>query len=178
MADETSREDSPGGLSHLDAAGNARMVDVSGKQPTRRRARASGTVRMRSSTLEAIRAGGLPKGDVLAVARIAGIQAAKQTSHLIPLCHPLPIDSVSVDLELSDPDPGDTGTAAGTVTVRAEVIVTARTGAEMEALAAVSIAALTVYDMCKAVDPAIVIGEIRLEEKEGGKRGLYRHPDA
>jgi len=156
---------SPGeGFSHLDDAGNARMVDVGGKTPTRRRAVAAGCVRMRPETLAAIRKGGMSKGDVLGVARLAGIQAAKQTPTLIPLCHPLPLDSVGVNFEFEGRD---------TLVIRAIVVVTARTGAEMEALTAVSVTALTVYDMCKSVDRAMTIEGIHLLEKEGGKSGHY-----
>jgi cyclic pyranopterin phosphate synthase len=159
----------PAGFTHLDEGGRARMVDVSAKAPTRRRALAAGRVRMRPQTLDAIRGGAVAKGDVLAVARVAGIQAAKQTAALIPLCHPLAVDDIRVDFELDGAD---------AVSVRAEVTVTARTGAEMEALVAVSVAALTIYDMCKAADPAMVIEGIHLVEKEGGKRGLYKHPES
>jgi cyclic pyranopterin monophosphate synthase len=157
------------GLTHLDSAGRARMVDVGGKPVTARRAVASGAVHMRPSTLELITSGGIAKGDVFATARIAGIMAAKKTGELIPLCHPLGLDSVAVDLEPSGP---------GTLRITAAATVTGKTGIEMEALTAVSVAALTVYDMCKAVDKDMTIGEIRLEEKSGGRSGDYRrtHP--
>jgi cyclic pyranopterin phosphate synthase len=151
-------------LSHLDEQGRARMVDVSAKDATRREATARGEVHMRPATLALIAEGDLPKGDVLAVARIAGIMAAKQTSSLIPLCHPLPITSVNVDFEL---DP------AGVVGIEATARVTGKTGVEMEALTAVSVAALTVYDMCKAVDKAMTIEHVRLMHKIGGKSGEF-----
>jgi cyclic pyranopterin phosphate synthase len=160
---------SPRSWSHLDEAGKARMVDVSAKTPSRRRAVASARVRMRAETLAAIRSGAIEKGDVLAAARIAGIQAAKQTAFLVPLCHPLPIEKASVAFDAA----GDRE-----LVIRAEVVVTAKTGAEMEALTAAAVAALTVYDMAKAVDPAMVIDGLRLEEKEGGKSGRFIHPDA
>ena len=150
------------GLSHLDAKGAARMVDVSAKDDTVREATAEGLVRMRPETLALIQAGGLPKGDVLAVARIAGIMAAKRTSDLIPMCHPLPITGVSTDFE---------PTAADTLRIRATVKTTGKTGVEMEALTAVSVAALTIYDMCKAVDKGMRVEGIRLLEKHGGKSG-------
>jgi cyclic pyranopterin phosphate synthase len=152
-------------LTHLDEAGRARMVDVGGKPETRRRAVASGEIRMQPATLARIVAGEVPKGDVLAVARVAGIMAAKKTGDLIPLCHPLGLDSVVVDLS-------PTGDA--TLRITATATVTGRTGVEMEALTAVTMAALTVYDMCKAVDRELVIGEIRLEEKSGGRSGDYK----
>ncbi len=152
-------------MTHLDAAGRARMVDVSGKDATRRVARASGTLRMSREALEALVEGRLPKGDALAVARVAGIQAAKQTPSLIPLCHPLPIDHVSIVVE---PDPSLPGVRAS-----AEVAATARTGAEMEALTGVAGALLALYDMAKSIDRAMSIGEIRLDYKTGGARGTY-----
>jgi cyclic pyranopterin monophosphate synthase len=153
------------GLTHLDSAGRARMVDVGAKPVTARRAVASGAVHMLPATLELITSGGIAKGDVFATARIAGIMAAKKTGELIPLCHPLGLDSVSVELEPSGP---------GTLHITATAAVTGKTGIEMEALTAVSVAALTVYDMCKAVDRQMTIGEIRLEEKSGGRSGDYR----
>lgn len=152
-------------LSHLDAQGRARMVDVSAKEVTEREATARGRVKMRLETLALISSGGLPKGDVLAVARIAGIMAAKQTSSLIPMCHPLPISSVAVDFDLDS--------EAGAVEISAIVRVSAKTGVEMEALTAVSVAALTVYDMCKAVDREMVIDNVRLMHKVGGKSGEF-----
>lgn len=151
-------------LTHFDAQGASRMVDVGEKPVTRRMARASGLVRMHASTLELIRNRALSKGDVLEVARLAGIQAAKRTDELIPLCHTLPLDS----LEISFSFPGDSAIA-----IEAKATVNARTGVEMEALTAVSVAALTIYDMCKAVDRGILIGDIRLEEKTGGRSGHW-----
>ena len=141
------------------------MVDVSGKEPTRRTARASGEIRMSPAALAAIAGGELPKGDALAVARVAGIQAAKRTSDLVPLCHPLPIDHVAIEIDADESLPG--------VRARSEVVVTARTGAEMEALAAVAGALLSVYDMAKSLDRGMTIGEIRLESKEGGRSGAW-----
>lgn len=150
---------------HLDASGRARMVDVSGKEPTRRTARASGEIRMSPAALAAIAGGELPKGDALAVARVAGIQAAKRTSDLVPLCHPLPLDHVAIEIDADESLPG--------VRARSEVVVTARTGAEMEALAAVAAALLSIYDMAKSLDRGMTIGEIRLESKEGGRSGAW-----
>ncbi|MBI4604356.1 MAG: cyclic pyranopterin monophosphate synthase MoaC [Planctomycetes bacterium] len=164
---------SPAALSHAGAEGEARMVDVSAKAPTLRRARAEGFVRMALATRRLIEAGEGPKGSVLGVARVAGIQAAKQTAHLIPLCHPLPVEKVRVDFEWVEaggaappPEP-----AQARLKIEAEVVVTAKTGVEMEALTAVAVAALTVYDMAKAADPRMVIEGIRLVEKTGGKSG-------
>jgi cyclic pyranopterin phosphate synthase len=153
-------------LSHLDAAGRATMVDVGHKAPTAREATAAGHVAMRPATLAAITAGAVPKGEVLAVARVAGIMAAKRTGDLIPLCHPLPIDSVSVEFDIPDVTPGDA--APVHLGIRATARITARTGVEMEALTAVTLAALTVYDMCKAIDKTMVIGDVRLLSKTGG----------
>ena len=153
------------GLNHFDEAGNAVMVDVSGKTPTRREAVASGKIRVSREVMDAILAGTMQKGDVLGVARIAGIMAVKQTSSLIPLCHPLPVSKCSVDFE-TDPD-------ALTVTARCLVRVEGLTGVEMEALTGVSVALLTVYDMCKALDKRMEIGEIHLERKSGGKSGDF-----
>ena len=150
-------------FTHLDAQGAARMVDVGGKEITSRRAVARGSVRMAAATLAKIEASAIAKGDVLATARLAGIMAAKRTAELIPLCHPLPVNSVTVEFA---PDP-----AADTLGVAATVSCTGRTGVEMEALTAVSVAALTVYDMCKAIDRGMTIGDIRLEEKSGGRSG-------
>ena len=144
------------------------MVDVSAKEVTQREATARGAVTMRSETVALISSGGLPKGDALAVARVAGIMAAKQTSVLIPLCHPLPISSVTLDFDL---DP------SGRIEISATARVSGKTGVEMEALTAVSVAALTVYDMCKAVDKDMVIGQIRLVHKVGGKSGEYVRRD-
>jgi cyclic pyranopterin phosphate synthase len=151
-------------FSHLDNRGKAMMVDVSAKAKTVREAVATGTVGMAASTVKLI-AEGAPKGDVLAVARLAGIMAAKRTAELIPLCHHVPLDSVKVDLEL-DPE-------AKQVVITATVCCTWSTGVEMEALTAVSVAALTIYDMCKAVDRGMVVGEIRLLKKTGGRSGVY-----
>ncbi len=155
-------------LSHVDAAGRAVMVDVSGKQPTLRRAVAEGRVRISAQLAGAIAANTLAKGDLLAVARLAGIQAAKRTDELIPLCHSLPLEQVSVDVWLEDQ----------TVRIRAEARTSAKTGVEMEALTAVSIAALTVIDMGKAIDPLMTIESIRLMEKTGGKHDIIRPVDA
>ena len=152
-------------LTHINARGEARMVDVSAKDDTVRRAVASGRVKMKPSTLEQIKQVGLKKGDVLAVARVAGIMAAKKTPQLIPLCHPILISSVSVDFDL---------TAGDTVKITATVSSRGQTGAEMEALTAVAAAALTIYDMAKAVDRGMTIEAIYLESKEGGKSGRYR----
>jgi cyclic pyranopterin phosphate synthase len=150
-------------LSHIDAQGNARMVDVSEKADTARTAIAAGEITMKPETLALIQAGLLKKGDVLTVAQIAGIQAAKRTSELIPLCHPLPISKIDVDLQ---PDPHLPG-----IVIRATVKVTGKTGVEMEALTAVSVAALTVYDMAKAAEKTMRIQNIRLIEKHGGRSG-------
>lgn len=151
-------------FTHLDEAGAARMVDVSAKDETDRQAEAAGVVHMSPSTRAAIEGGGVPKGDVLAVARVAGIQAAKSTSQLIPLCHPLALTGVEVSFSwLSE----------GELEVRARVHTVGRTGAEMEALCAVAVAGLTVYDMCKALDRAMSMGELRLEHKSGGRSGTW-----
>ena len=154
------------GLSHIDAQGNAVMVDVSAKDVTQRTATAEGRVMMAPETLERITARGFKKGDVLAVAQLAGIMAAKRTADLIPLCHPLPLSAVTVELE---PLPEQ-----GCVVVRATCKVTGRTGVEMEALTAASVAALTVYDMCKAVDRGMRITDLRLLHKDGGRSGEFR----
>ncbi|WP_375398292.1 cyclic pyranopterin monophosphate synthase MoaC [uncultured Sphingomonas sp.] len=148
-------------LTHLDARGAARMVDVSAKPDTPRRAVATGRITMSPAAAAAIREAGVAKGDVLAVARVAGIMAAKRTGDLIPLCHPLPITSAAVELI---PD-------AGGVTVTATVTTTGKTGVEMEAMIAVSVALLTIYDMAKAIDRAMTIGDVRLEAKSGGRSG-------
>ncbi|MGQ0663889.1 MAG: cyclic pyranopterin monophosphate synthase MoaC [Pseudomonadota bacterium] len=153
-------------LTHFDARGNARMVDVSGKEMTARIAIAKGAVLMRPDTLKTIIAGGVKKGDVVGVARLAGIMAAKRTSELIPLCHPLPLSSLTVDLA---PDP-----KRPAIEITATVKLVGRTGVEMEALTAVSIAALTVYDMCKSLDRSMTMTEIRLIHKSGGKSGTYK----
>jgi cyclic pyranopterin phosphate synthase len=151
-------------LSHLNESGEANMVDVSGKPESHRRAVARGVVHMAPATLNEILDQGLPKGDVLAVARVAGIQGAKRCSDLIPLCHPLPITKISVDFAALGSD---------RLEIVAECRVTGQTGVEMEALTAVSIAALTVYDMCKAIDKAMVIESVALLRKEGGKSGTW-----
>lgn len=157
-------------LSHLDDQGRARMVDVGAKPVTRREALAEGVVVMHADTLRAIVDGTLPKGEVLAVARVAGILAAKRTGELIPLCHPLPIDSVEIHFE---PQPSDE--QPGRLRITATARITAKTGVEMEALTAVSIAALTIYDMCKAIDKQMTITDIRLLKKTGGtKTELHR----
>ncbi len=151
-------------LTHLDEHGAARMVDVGGKTATVRTATAAGHIRMRPATLAAVRDGSGPKGDVLAAARIAGIMAAKKTGELIPLCHPLALDSVSVDFTFTD----------NGVAVSARASLTGKTGVEMEALTAASIALLTVYDMAKALEKGMVIEQVRLLEKTGGKSGDWR----
>jgi cyclic pyranopterin phosphate synthase len=153
-------------LTHFDEAGRARMVDVSAKDVTVREATARGAVRMRPETLARIREGRVAKGDVLAVAQIAGIMAAKRTADLIPMCHPLPLTSVALDFTLDDEQ--------SAVRISATVRCTAKTGVEMEALTAVSVAALTIYDMCKAVDRGMRIEQIYLAAKSGGKSGDYR----
>jgi cyclic pyranopterin phosphate synthase len=155
-------------FSHLDQAGRARMVDVGAKSSTEREAVASGRIRMQSETLELIIGGGLEKGDVLGVARLAGIMAAKRTSDLIPLCHPLSLTSISIDFT---PD-----SSVSEITIRATVKARDRTGVEMEALLAVAVAALTIYDMCKSRDRGMSVHDIRLLEKSGGKSGHYRAP--
>lgn len=152
-------------LNHFDEEGRARMVDVGPKPSTPRRAVASGLVRMQPETRRRIEAGQIGKGDVIAVARLAGIMAAKQTATLIPLCHPLRLDGVELEFEFSGPD---------AIVIRAEVRATDRTGVEMEALTVVTIAALTVYDMCKAIDRGMRIEAVELIEKSGGKSGEYR----
>lgn len=151
-------------LTHFDPQGASRMVDVGEKAVTDRWARASGRVRMAEETQVLIRDRKVSKGDVLEVARLAGIMAAKRTADWIPLCHPLPLDAVALSFDFPDPT---------TVTISAEVRVTARTGVEMEALVAVSAAALTIYDMCKAADRGMVIENVQLEEKTGGRSGHF-----
>ncbi|MFO1144354.1 MAG: cyclic pyranopterin monophosphate synthase MoaC [Amaricoccus sp.] len=155
-------------LTHFDAAGHARMVDVSAKPATARRAIARGSIAMAPETLALAASGTAAKGDVLGVARLAGIMAAKRTAELIPLCHPLPLTQVALDLV---PD-----ATAGRVTIEASVATNGPTGVEMEALTAVSVAALTVYDMLKSVDRGMVIGDIRLAVKDGGKSGRFEAP--
>lgn len=157
-------------LTHLDSEGNAHMVDVGDKAITQRIAVARGTISMAPETLALIARGGHKKGDVLSVARIAGIQAAKQTSQLIPLCHPLMLNKVGVELELDEDN--------SAVVITATCKVDGKTGVEMEALTAVSTAALTIYDMCKAVDKNMVIGGIHLLEKQGGRSGHYQRMEA
>jgi cyclic pyranopterin phosphate synthase len=152
-------------LTHFDRAGNARMVDVSAKDETARVAVAGGSIVMRQATLELIMAGGIKKGDVLSVARLAGIMGAKRTADLIPLCHPIALSAVAVELTC---DP-----ARNAVDITATCKVAGRTGVEMEALTAVAVAALTVYDMCKAVDRGMTITEVCLIKKSGGKSGTY-----
>ncbi len=162
----TGDDDPPLALTHLDIEGTARMVDVTDKPVTDREATAKASILMADATLEMIRAGGLAKGDVFAVARLAGIMAAKKTHHLIPLCHPLPLSRIAVDLE--------TDSDLGAVHVTATCRVSGRTGVEMEALTAASVAALTLYDMCKAVDREMRITDVRLVYKAGGRSGVYR----
>jgi cyclic pyranopterin phosphate synthase len=157
-------------LTHLDASGAAHMVDVGAKAATEREAVAAGVVRLLPTTLALIRSGTAPKGDVVAVARIAGIMAAKKTSELIPLCHPLALTAVTVEVELHDPAPGE---ARGTAVLTARVATRGPTGVEMEALTAVSVAALALYDMIKAVDRGASIDAVRLLEKRGGKSGEW-----
>jgi cyclic pyranopterin monophosphate synthase len=153
-------------LSHINERGEARMVDVSDKATTSRAAIAEGFVSMTAETLKLVEGGTAKKGDVLATARIAGIMAAKKTHELIPLCHPLAITKATVDFELSHSPPG--------IHITAEVRVTGQTGVEMEALTAVSVACLTIYDMLKAADKGMIIANVRLLEKTGGRSGTYR----
>jgi cyclic pyranopterin phosphate synthase len=155
-------------LTHLDSSGQARMVDVSAKDVTARTARASGQVRLSPEAVAALRAGEVPKGDALAVARIAGIQGAKRTPDLIPLCHPIGLHGVTVDLTVTDDGVDITATAR----------TADRTGVEMEALTSVSVAALALIDMIKAVDPAAIITNVRVDEKTGGKSGPWYRPAA
>ena len=154
------------GLTHLDPLGRARMVDVTPKEPPHRRAIARGRVTMTPETASAVAQGAIKKGDVLAVARVAGIQAAKRASDLLPLCHPLLVGAVNVNFEILD----------DSIEIEASVETVDRTGVEMEALTACSVAALTVYDMCKSKDRGMVIGEIALWEKTGGRSGHYKRP--
>ena len=155
-------------LTHFDAHGQAHMVDVVGKEETHRVAVATGSIRMLPATLQLIASGNAKKGDVIGVARVAAIQAAKRTSELIPLCHPLPITRVAVDFEIDE--------SASSVRCTARVETCGRTGVEMEALTAVQIGLLTVYDMCKAADRGMVMGDIRVLEKHGGKSGHWVAP--
>jgi len=152
-------------LTHFDSDGNAVMVDVSAKDVTDRTAIARGRITMQPETLALITEGKHKKGDVMGVARLAGIMAAKQTAHLIPLCHPLELNKITVDFSIDAP--------ASAIDIEAMVKVSGKTGVEMEALTAVSVAALTIYDMCKAVDRGMRIGDIRLAHKSGGKSGTY-----
>ena len=155
---------SESGFTHLDSDGRARMVDVTPKEPSHRRAIARGRVNMTPETASAVAQGAIKKGDVLAVARVAGIQAAKRTSDLLPLCHPLMVGAVTVNFEIND----------ASIEVEAAVDTFDRTGVEMEALTACSVAALTIYDMCKAMDRSMVIDAVTLWEKTGGRSGTYR----
>jgi cyclic pyranopterin monophosphate synthase len=156
-------------LTHLDAAGRARMVDVAGKPVTDRHAVARAVVRMSPATAAAVAAGDAPKGDVLGTARLAGIQAAKRTAELIPLCHTLPLSFAGIDAEVDE--------AVGTVTLTATARTTAQTGVEMEAMTAAAVAALTVYDMVKGLERGVDVGEVVLLEKGGGRSGLWRRGD-
>jgi cyclic pyranopterin phosphate synthase len=156
----------PSEFTHIDPLGRARMVDVTAKEATHRRAIARGRVHMESETASKIASGAISKGDVLAVARVAGIQAAKQTPNLLPLCHPLLVGSVFVNFRIEELH----------VEVEAQVETVDRTGVEMEAMTACAIAALTIYDMCKSVDRGMTIGEIALWEKTGGRSGMWRRP--
>jgi cyclic pyranopterin phosphate synthase len=153
-------------LTHVDAGGAARMVDVTDKQPSARTAVASGTVRTTAEVVQLLLSDGLPKGDALATARIAGIMAAKRTPDLVPLCHPIAISGVTLELECD----------AAEVSIRATVRTTDRTGVEMEALTAVAVAGLTLHDMIKAVDPAATLDAVRVERKDGGKTGTWVRP--
>lgn len=157
-------------LSHTDEAGKARMVDVSEKADTKRVARAYGEVKMKPATLELVKNNAMKKGDVLAVARVAGIMAAKETSRLIPMCHPLLLTSVKVDFQFLDSE--------SKIAIYSEVALTGKTGVEMEALQAVSTAALTIFDMCKAVEHTMEIGSIMVLSKEGGKSGNWKNENS
>jgi cyclic pyranopterin phosphate synthase len=152
-------------LSHIDEKGRAKMVDVSDKPVTRREARAAAQISMKPETLDRILRGSIEKGEVLTVARVAGIMAAKRTSDLIPMCHPLNINSILIEFR---PDPG-----RSRIEIEACVRIDGKTGVEMEALTAVSVAALTIYDMCKAIDRGMTVGQVQLLEKSGGKSGHY-----
>ncbi len=151
-------------LTHFDSSGNTRMVDVGDKTDSRRTARATGVVHMEPETLDLIKRGGLAKGDVLGVARVAGIMATKRTADLIPMCHPIPIDGVTVDFEFIDDR---------SIQMSVTVKTTGKTGVEMEALTSVAVVGLTIYDMCKSVDRGIRVTDIQLEEKSGGKSGPF-----
>ena len=161
-----SEERDPRALTHVDGEGRARMVDVSDKPVSARMARATGSIRMERETLEAIRANALAKGDALGVARLAGIMAAKRTAELIPLCHPIALSDIRVDITIDESLPG--------LRVEATAKTAGRTGVEMEAIVAVSVSLVTVYDMAKAVDRSMVIGEIFLAEKVGGRSGHWQ----
>ncbi|MGB7419681.1 MAG: cyclic pyranopterin monophosphate synthase MoaC [Erythrobacter sp.] len=161
------REASPGDLTHLGEDGTARMVDIGAKPATRREATAIGRITMNREALRAIRAGDVPKGEVLGAARIAGIMAAKRTGELIPLCHPLALDSVTIEFAFEQ----------GAIDVSAHAAVTASTGVEMEAMVAATAALLTIYDMAKALDRAMVIEEVRLLRKSGGRSGDWHAPE-
>jgi cyclic pyranopterin monophosphate synthase len=163
-ADLDSATMSDHGFTHLDPLGRARMVDVTPKEPTHRRAQARGRVYMQPETASAVARGAISKGDVLAVARVAGIQASKRTPDLIPLCHPLLVGGVLINFRIED----------DYIEIEANVETVDRTGVEMEALTACTVAALTIYDMCKSMDRAMVIGDIALWEKTGGRSGIYR----
>ena len=154
-------------LTHVDAAGAARMVDVTAKEPTARTAVATGVLRTTAEVVDLLRRDGLPKGDALATARIAGIMGAKRTPDLVPLCHPIALSGVVVELQAEGAE----------VRVRATVRTTDRTGVEMEALTAVAVAGLTLHDMVKAVDPAAVLDDVKVERKEGGKTGTWTRPE-
>ena len=154
-------------LTHLDAHGAMHMVDVGSKAPTERRAVAKGKLKVSTETLTLVRSGRTKKGDVLAAARLAGIMAAKRTSDLIPLCHPLMLSAVTVNIAVGE----------GVVSIEAIVETTGQTGVEMEALTACSVAALTIYDMCKSADKSMVIGELALWEKSGGRSGTFQRPE-
>ncbi|MDR0527848.1 MAG: cyclic pyranopterin monophosphate synthase MoaC [Spirochaetaceae bacterium] len=159
-------------LNHFDEAGNAVMVDISEKQITEREAAASGIIFMKPQTLSIIKTGTAKKGDVLGVARVAGIMAAKKTSFIIPLCHPVSFEKCAVDFSF----PNDESNSGAMVEARCTIKLTGKTGAEMEALTGVTAALLTIYDMCKAVDRGMTLSEIKLEEKSGGKSGHYIRP--
>lgn len=156
-------------LSHIDKSGNMRMVDVSDKDITKRIAVASGRVYMKQETLDIIKNGQAKKGDVLACARLAGIMSAKKTGDLIPMCHPLNLEDVSIDFKLNDAKEN-----LAYIEVNSTCVITAKTGVEMEAMTSVSIACLTIYDMCKAVDRAMTIDDVQLIKKDGGKSGLWQ----
>lgn len=164
MTPSRKRSDS-GKLTHVGQDGSARMVDVSAKEETLRKATAVGTIRMNSVALDAVRSNSVAKGDVLSVARLAGIMAAKKTSDLIPLCHPLSLEDVQVDLTVDPTLPG--------IRARANAVFTGRTGVEMEAIVAVTVALVTVYDMAKSLDRGMIVGDISLERKEGGRSGAF-----